>query len=322
MSHCLANFRRHRSGFSLVEVLVSMVVLILLILFVTQLVNSTSAVTVNSRKRMDADSQARTVFDRLAADFEGMLLRPDVDYIFAKMQGNDKMFFYSEAPAYFSGSPLSQDRGSVSLVGYRINPNLMPALQLERLGKGLTWTGTPTGSAGGAVTFLTYPSVSASPSPATSPAPTPFPTSTLAGNWSSVIGTPAGYDDGADSDYHELSPGVFRFEYCFQLKNGLFSDKPYYSTHTAPQGMRDVSAIIVAIAILDDTSRKIVSSTDRMVAALDDFSGVDLSGTTALMATLWQNKVNSPTFAQDIGLPKTAASSVRIYQRYFRLSTK
>ena len=67
-----------RTGFTLLELLVSMAVLALLTLVVAQLTNSAARVTTDSHLRMDGDSQARLVLDRLSLDFAKMLKRPDV----------------------------------------------------------------------------------------------------------------------------------------------------------------------------------------------------------------------------------------------------
>ena len=322
-----------RAAFTLVEVLVSMTVLVLLIALVSQIVNSTANLTKNSGKHMDSDSQARDVFDRLAVDIAGMVLRPDADTLFVKSAGNDKMFFYSETPAYFSAdasgaTPSLQNDSPLSLIGYRVNQNLTPLLQLERLGKGLTWTGTPNGVQGGAAVFLTFPTPNPTPTPGTaavSPTPSPVPGSTLAGNWTNAIGSSPGYNDGVDADYRVLSSNVFRLEFCFLMKNGMLSPQPYTAPNTSPKGMQDVSAIIVAIGILDDSSRKIVTNTSQLVSALKDFPVSDDQQEAAinpLMATLWQDQINASTFAQSAGLPAEAASAVRVYQRFFYLNTK
>ncbi len=302
-----------RAGFTLVEVLVATAVLALLVVLVAQMVSSATLVTTGSRKRMDADSQARAVFDRIAADVAGMVLRPDVDFIFSKNPGNDTVFFYSESPGFFHGNSGFEEHSPLSLVGYRVNPDSDPPLSLERLGKGLAWTGVPSGAEGGSAVFLTYPD----PGPTPTASPTPFPKSTLAGNWTDTLGSPGEHTDGEDDDYHTLSSNVFRFEYCFQLKDGTFSEKPYGPTRTSPEGMTDVSAIVVAIAILDDTSRQLGSPTDQMVGALEDFSGVNLPAESQLMAARWHATVQSPGFAAASGLPEAAASAVRVYQRHF-----
>src|SRR6266513_5769795 len=67
-------------GFTLAELLVSVFVITLIILMVTQLMTSATAITRTGHKHIDTDTQARSVFDRMALDFAQMLKRTDVDY--------------------------------------------------------------------------------------------------------------------------------------------------------------------------------------------------------------------------------------------------
>ena len=62
------SLRQRAGAFTLVELLVAIAILILIMLAVSQLMNSTIAVTVGSFKHMDADTQARVVLDRIALD--------------------------------------------------------------------------------------------------------------------------------------------------------------------------------------------------------------------------------------------------------------
>ena len=68
------------SGFTLAELLVSVGVLVVLVLLFTQLINSAATVSILGHKRMDADSEARQVLDRMAIDFAQIVKRTDVDY--------------------------------------------------------------------------------------------------------------------------------------------------------------------------------------------------------------------------------------------------
>src|SRR5207244_6625389 len=70
-------------GFTLAELLVSVGVLVLLVFLFTQLLTGAATIITLGHKRMDADSEARQVFDRMAIDFAQMVKRNDVDY-FAK----------------------------------------------------------------------------------------------------------------------------------------------------------------------------------------------------------------------------------------------
>lgn len=346
----------NQAGFTLVELLVSMGVLALLLAMVAQVVSSTTTITTGSRKHMDADGQARLLFDRMAIDLGKMPKRTDLDCLFSKQTGNDKMFFYSEAPAYSSSSgPTFAQLSPVALVGYRVNATY----QLERLGKMLTWDGSfSSATSPGAVVFLSYSGANTAPLAA----------STLAGNWTTTIGASPSYS-GTDSDYHVVNDQVFRLEYCFQLKNGTYSTTYYNPTFTnqlggvrppaatddvnlgykvgswwnynyvdyvctnnaagaatwavSDQRLKNVSAIVVALGILDTNSRKMTTSLTSLATAFAD--PADSSSELAksppvLMAETWRTKLNSVGFATVAGIPQSAASQVRIYQRAFYLS--
>jgi len=136
--------RRGATGFTLAELLVSMSVLLLVVFVSARLINSATTVTILDQKRMDTDSEARQILDRMAIDFAQMVKRIDVDY-YVKLANqqrlqNDQIAFYSAVPGYY---PLSGAQSPVSLVGYRVNSNATsPSYnKMERLGKGLVWNG-------------------------------------------------------------------------------------------------------------------------------------------------------------------------------------
>ena len=364
-------------GFTLVEMLVATAVLVLLVAMVTQLTNSAGTTITNSGKTMDADSEARLIFDRMANDFAKMVKRTDVDYVFCKstMAGaaNDAMFFYSEAPAFYDNATISSSsKNTAALIGYRINSSF----QLERLGKGLTWDGATNSSSSppnpGGVVFLTS---GAGAIPLFNTTIAGDGSTTNPGNWS-TIGTATGasgassaFSDGTDPDYHVLAEQVYRLAIAFLLNDGTVSARPilanteisgsnsptlytgsdpvstsdstqnyavgsrwcntnngqcYICVNATPHaavwnriGIQDISAIIVGIGILDTTSRQIAKSMNALVAALPN---PDLtSNPPTLMAQTWGSAVNSSNFAAKCGIPQSAASHVRIYQRYFYL---
>jgi hypothetical protein len=186
------------------------------------------------------------------------------------------------------------------LVGYRINS----AFQLERLSRGLTWDGIPAPSPSpGSIVFLTYASGSA----------TPLAASTIAGNWASAVGTSPNYSDGTGSDYHVIGDQVYRLEVSFLQSSGAIS-----SSVTSYTGLQNVSAIAVAIGMLDTTSRVLISQNaqipaligNQMIAALPD----SVDGTNTLQT--WK----ASAFLGSSGIPQTAASQLRIYERLFYLS--
>jgi hypothetical protein len=253
---------------------------------------------------MDSDNQVRVIFDRMATDFAAIVRRQDADYIFAKngfvgQPDNDTMYFYSEAPAYFDSSVGDAAKNSVSLVGYRVNSSF----QLERLSRGLTWDGLPAPSPSpGSIVFLT-PSGSSSPVSA----------STIAGNWASAVGTSPGYSNGTGADYHVIGDQVYRLEVSFLQTNGTIS-----SSVTPYNGLQNVSAIVVALGMLDTTSRVILSQNaqiptatgNQMIAALPD----SVDGTPTLQT--WK----ASTYLTTSGIPQSAAAQLRIYERSFYLT--
>ena len=128
------------------ELLVTMSVLVLLVFLFTQLLKSAATTMTLGNKRMDADSQARQLLDRMAIDFAQMLKRTDVSY-FVKTgntqtgnpeTGNDQIAFFSAVPGYNPSPSTSTQQGPVSLVAYRVNSNPASSSynKMERLGKG------------------------------------------------------------------------------------------------------------------------------------------------------------------------------------------
>lgn len=345
----MKNIAYFRFGFTLMEVMVSCGIIVLLIVIISQVTHNTSITTGNIAKRMDADSEARIIFERMSTDIAKMVKRSDVDYIFAKQKGNDCLFFYSEAPAYFSTSGSSavstQKKSTLALVGYRINASL----QLERLGKGLTWDGAADGENPGGAMFFVYSTGQATPDMG----------STIAGAWSSIGTAQSHYSDGTDDNFHVIADQAYRLEINFILKDGSIAAKPitnpagvtnnlgaggpptvfddctnyvpgsrwyddvngkgYYCVSAEknvavwrPIGIQDIIAINIAIAILDRGSRKIVTDNSQMVAALPEAVNNE-----SILKTWCASH-----YLTESGIPQAAASQIRIYQRTFYLNDK
>src|SRR4030095_13828504 len=75
------------SGFTLVELLVSVFAVVIIVFMVAQLMTSATAITRTGNKHIDTDTQARLVLDRMALDFAQMLKRTDVDYYIKQRAG-------------------------------------------------------------------------------------------------------------------------------------------------------------------------------------------------------------------------------------------
>jgi hypothetical protein len=151
--------------------------------------------------------------------------------------------------------------------------------------------------------FLTYPSGSATPDSA----------STIAGNWAGVVGSSPNYSDGTGADYHVVGDQVYRLEISFLQTNGVLTNSV-----TSYNGLQNVSAIVVALGMLDTTSRVIVlqngqipvATGNTMIGALSD----SVDGTPTLQT--WK----ASTYLTSSGVPQSAAAQLRIYERAFYLT--
>lgn len=275
--------------------LVAMSVLALLVVLVTQLVNNASTLTILGNQRMDADSQARPLFERLALDFAHLVRRSDVSYYLktaaTPMTGNDLLGFYSAVQGYHSTTP-----SPISVVAYRVNSDPSSAVaynRLERMGKGLDWNGE---------------------SPAN--IPIVFLPLTLHGTWPSVASSSA-YDDSdpAKRTYEIIAPQVFRFEYYYLEKvTGSLVKYPVTWTTLSAVAAKDAAAIVVAIAVIDPRSKVLL--TPSQIATLGESLPDYASGWgPGELLARWQTALDSIT-----SVPRPAISSIRLYERSFPLS--
>lgn len=323
MTHSLSiptQSRKRHSAFTMVELIVTMAVLLLLIALIAQLFNSAQAVTGMGNKHMDADSQARAVFDRMAIDFAQMVKRSDVDCFLkdttntflngsaSNPAGNDQIAFFSQVAGYSQGSP-----GPVSLVSYRVYTDGTNAY-LQRLSYGLLWNGDAADNA-------------------SAPGNTPvvYLPIKIADKWPNAVSNTL-----TDNNYELAGPQIFRMEYYYVLKGQTVAGTYYPSVlshipwdkrnpgpnHTAVNGLRDVAAIGVVIAVADAKSQVLINNGALMQLAqnMSDFpqtvaSGNNTAGPGDLEAQ-WQQAIDASNY-----IPRIAASGIRIYRRWFYLSS-
>jgi hypothetical protein len=292
--------RLGEGGFTLAELLVSMGVLVLLVLLFTQLLNSAATIMTVGNKRMDADSQARQLLDRMAIDFNQMLKRTDVSYYVKTtgntQAGNDQIAFFSAVPGYYSQAGYNSN---ASLVAYRVNADSTSASynKLERMGKGLALNGA-------------Y----ATPIPLLFLDSTTNPTTTIQNIWPAAASNTT-----ADPDYETAGPQVFRFEYYY-----LLSSSPSIGTANQLSAgswsnvnsfvIKDVAAIVVAIAVIEPKSKVLLNNSQiaALAGTLPDFTTGSAPGA---LLTQWQAALDANT-----GLPRPAISGIRLYERYFYLN--
>ena len=264
--------------------------------------------------------------------------------------GNDQIAFYSAVPGYYPPTGL---QSPVSLVAYRVyNPSPAPSPcadcnRLQRMGKGLVWNAVSAGD----IPIVFMPIPIASPIPVGElPSPTPNPT--FAPAW------PQAGNMTTDAAYEVVGSQVFRFEYYY-LVSGQFapgaatmstpppilSDIPWdirinacptpppaatptpsitppaLCSHTAPEGMQDVAAVVVDIAVIDPKSRVLVTDAQlRRLSGADGQPPVLVNYTAGMTPGQLLAQWRAALDANAIGLPPPAISGIRVYERYLYLS--
>src|SRR6266542_2474015 len=273
--------------------------------------------------------------------------------------GNDTIAFYSTVPGYYPSPSTSTQQGPLSLVAYRVNSNsTSPSYnKLERMGKGLVWNAVSTTQT--PVVFMPIPLASPIPTPELpSPPPNPLPTPAWpeidkpANSWSDseVIGPQV-----FRFEYYYLLKGQTDPINPGTTYPPIFSDTPWDTRicscpsptpaptptaiptvtpipvptptppslccHTAPQGMQDVAAVVVVIAVIEPQSKVLVTNAqltrlngaDGLPPVLVDYAAGMTSGQ---LVAQWRAALDANT----AGLVPQAISGIRVYERYFYLS--
>jgi hypothetical protein len=107
----------------------------------------------------------------------------------------------------------------------------------------------------------------------------------------------------SDPNYEVLANGVFRLEYCYLLNTGALKNESTQSDYS------DVKALVVAIGVLDSTSRQLVTTSQLQQLSADLPDCVEgqnpISG--------WNTALNQSGFGAEI--PLKAIQDIRVYQR-------
>jgi type II secretory pathway component PulJ len=302
---------RDIGGFTLAEMLVATAILVVMVLFVTRLVNHAAVIVTHGTKHMETESHVRPFFDRLAVDIAQMVKRTDVSYYLKNANNaanlNDQLAFFSAVSGYYNDNDSPHYNSQYSVVAYRINANTAsPSYnRVERMAKGLplnagTIPATPTGVDATPLLFLDAGS-----------------TTRIDQVW------PAAADPSIESTdpyqkYELICPQAFRLEYYYLTSGSAPALVAYPATWTSPStiNIKDVSAIVVAVAAIDPQSRKLLSDTqiNDLAARLPNYT----TGGPGTLLGQWQTAVQ--TDAQVLALPLPVRQGIRFYERYFYLN--
>ncbi len=331
-------------AFTLIEMLVSVAVLALVLLLVSQMINNAEAVVANSGKHVDTDTEARVIFNRLGIELGAMVKRPEVDYSDFKQPlptlpvqyssvhvqanpqvGNDQLAFYTETAGYGNSGLVGPYKANVSLVAYQVANDPYStgtgAPALQRMSQQLGWE--PGSGASGSWNGIVYLPIS------------------MTDQWGNLFGTAYA------SNYEVVGDQVFRMEYTYLLKpittgsstvSSSYSITPWWNpnngvtpgnavppAHTWINGFTDVASIVVTLALLDSRSRATVHDYTKLTAptllpdAVDPIHDSQYHGD---IAPAWNAVITASNFASQAGIPQSAAAAVRVYERSFPLDTQ
>lgn len=306
--------KRANEAFTLIEMLVAVAVLAVTVLLAARAVNSISAITTTASRRIETDAQVRPLFDRMSIDLVQTVKRPDVDF-FAKgtalggaMNGNDRIAFFSMVPGDY---PSSGSASPFSLISYKINSsaaagNKAVSTRLQRMARGLLMNGDASANNG--------------TSPSLTDGPIFFSPISIQSVWATTVTSNAT----TDSKHELIGPNVLRFEYYYLLTNGHFSVVPWDAAiagHTTAAGLRDIAAIVVAVAAVDPKTRVLFDNgvVSTISDTLIDYSTGAGHGP-GWLTSQWRSSLESPTNATVRTLPRSALAAIRVYERYFYLT--
>ena len=279
--------------------------------------------------------------------------------------GNDTIAFYSAVRGYYPSTGSQSLVSLVAYRVYNPSPAPAPCgdcNKLRRMTKGLVWNAVSTTDT--PVVFMPIPLASPLPiAELPNPAPNPLPTpawpeiANSVNSWSDaeVIGpqvfrfeyyylvrgriVPGAFPPPAPTPYAAILsdiPWETRICACpsptpvaTPTPSGTpipTPTPPLLCCHTAPEGMQDVAAIVVAIAVIDPKSKALLDAVDPTGARLRRLNGADGSPpllvdfaagmTPGQLLAQWRAALDANTG----GLPLPAISGIRVYERYLYLS--
>lgn len=299
------------SGFTLLELMVAISILVMLCGLVMQLMGSATRLTSASKQASDCDSEARFALAQIAQDLGHRIRRSDVDAFVEKNKGNDRFFLFSETPGWTPN--LKEQPSTISLVGYRVyNPPGSSSYQLQRLAKGLPWTSGTERS----LPFVALDSMQR-----------PIPNTTLAGtNEKGAGGTFPDVLMNKQSEntfYQVLAENVIRFEVTLMRKPNPLDPSSLGVSPVIPNneaamelayhGFTRLSAVVISLAIVDSQNMIKLSAEDLSPASyLNDTMPADYP---LLPMDQW-----SITYSQmSSGWARPLKSGIRFYQRTIAL---
>lgn len=125
----------------------------------------------------------------------------------------------------------------------------------------------------------------------------------LGGSWDDKF--PSTFPPTSTLQHETLAEGVLRMEFGYLLKNG------HFTPDTDAVDLNEVSAIVVGLAVLDSSSRKMLTPDQlaQLVGILEDPSSANEKD----LISKWEENI------RQADLPPRAAQNIHLLQRYYHV---
>lgn len=283
-----------RQGFTMIELLVAMSVLVVIMAMVSQFMGMTFRSVSEARKRFEVQAKARNALDLIARDLHDGVFQKQLT-AFTDDTGSVALAFYTSHLGLIGPSDDLTLYRPLSYVVYRtVPPTPSGFTTLYRGAVSLQWD-----------LSATYPALP--------PDSNALPFQIANGNNDLYVAATT-----TGNNYQKLIEGVIRMEVGFLYDDGVvrttFNIDPGSSTPPAP--VAKAAIITLLIASDTDTQKLLSGSSDPLAAyfggASSPLAARDAVSAPSLLAE-WEKVLNNPTTWS--GFPDGISSGVRAYER-------
>lgn len=284
-------------GFTLLELLTAIAVLVILVLLLNQIMSSTMQVVGDGKKRMEVHARARAALDLIARDISQGIYRADVP-AFTDNTGQPSLAVFTRRGGTMDAADDSTDYRQLTYVAYKVEkdaPTAAPeTFSLWRGSINLQWNDGKS-----------FPSISGLDGPM------PFGTQTLGLAYPKVT-----QQSGSDRVMEPVLDGVARMELRF-----LDSDGKYRLNYNRDPENGPVSkAVVITLLVMDEKSQDLIlgnTALEGPFTARFISPGLALPTSTAesdrTLAAAWNESLKNP--AMWTSIPPALRHGIQIFER-------
>ena len=273
--------RNGTAGFTLVELLISMVVLITIIILCSQILSMVMNIWRSGRSQADNLSQARLALDQMSRDIQAAAIRSDLPAFFSGTSGSTALVFYTKQQSVRNIAP-----DGTSIGGTRPLSAILYSVV----------------NVGGSNSLLRRSANGFNYNDAIGYSPTAWAIQMASATFDADIG-----------------PGVLIMKYQFIGRDGKnvlpAQINPGWAKSSTLPGVMDLRAVTISIAVIDGESLKLLQSTGKLQQLQDNFDTSD-PGSICSFRSRWQAQIDSASHPlTQGGVPPAALRGLRTFEQ-------